>query len=46
MIISDQKKPFKHKYLRNLILFMLKIIKQLETLELRLINLLRRIDLN
>jgi len=46
MIIKEQKLPYKHKYLRGFILFMLKQIKSLERIEKRLINLLRRIDLN
>lgn len=46
MIIKEQKLPYKHKYLRGIILFALNQIRLLESIEKRLVNLLRRIDLN
>lgn len=45
MIIQEQKQHYRHKYLRGIILFLLHQIRQLETVEKRLVNILRRIDL-
>lgn len=45
MIIKEQKQYYRHKYLRGIILFLLHQIKQLENIEKRLVNILRRIDL-
>ncbi len=46
MIIKEQKQYYRHKYLRGFILFLLYQIRQLENIEKRLVNILRRIDLN